>query len=168
MFTPKKRITQKEIVIKERTFIIKKVDALTGCYIAGVMASKLLPAGISGYTGIELPQSNQTMSKEEFASIQKDILSCVFEKLESGLVEVFDDAGHFRITDIDSGLLLRLTIDSLQLNFADFFDESLWKGLIPEPILLILSKPLTSTNLFSHLSRMVFGNKENSGTEHTT
>lgn len=168
MFGGKKRVTEKPVTIGERNFVIKKLDALTGCYVAGILASKMLPAGIAGYTGIELPSSNQTMSKKEFRELQLDILSCVSEKLEAGNIPLFDEGGEARAIGLDAGIIMRLTIESIQFNFTDFFDASLWKGLIPDPLLLILSKPLTSTSLFSLLSRMGTGNKENSGTEPTT
>ena len=167
MLGVKKRVTEKHVEIKGRNFIIKKVDVLTSCYIASILTSKLLPAGIAGYVGIETPLANQTMSKQEFREIQLDILTCVSEKLAADTISIFDESGNPRAVDLDAGLILRLTIESLQFNFTDFFDESLWKDLIPAPLLLILKSPLTSTSLFSFLSRMGIGNKENSGTEHT-
>ena len=76
----KKRETETLIEINGRSFAVKKVDALTGCYLASTMASKMLPAGIAGYTGIDTPTADKKMSKEEFKEFQLDILSCVTEK----------------------------------------------------------------------------------------
>ena len=78
------------------------------------------------------------------------------------------DQGDARVSNLDAGLVMRLTIDSIQFNFIDFFEGSLWKGKIPDQLLLIFSKPLTSTSLLTLLSRMGTGSKKNSGTEHTT
>lgn len=166
----KQRITEKTVPVQGREFYIEKMDAMTGCYIAMQLVTRSLPAGLSAAMGIPAPATNNTMSKSEFVELQKEILSCVSEKLPSGKVPVFDKAGNLAIIGMDTNapLLMRLTIDAVQFNFMDFFDVSLWSGLLPPELATILSQLLTSTNFFSLLSREDTGGSTNSGTAPTT
>lgn len=165
----KKRVTEKVIEIQDRVFVIEKMDAMTGSYIAFSLVSRSVPAAIAGATGIGMPQTGSVMTKKEWIELQKDILSCVSEKLPAGRIKVIDSQGNFGVSGMETNapLLMRLTIDSIQFNFMDFFDVSLWSGLLPPELATILSGLLTSTNFFSLLSRATTGSNTNSGMEPT-
>lgn len=166
----KKRITEKIIEVQERKFVIEKLDAQTGGFIAFTLLSRSVPSMISGAMGVALPQTGTTMSKKEWVELQKDILSCVSEKLPVGKTQIYNEQGNFAVLDMEknAALLMRLTIDAVQFNFMDFFDANLWSGLLPPELGLILSQLLTSTNFFSLLSRGGTGGSTNCGTEPTT
>ena len=63
------------------------------------------------------------MSKQEFIELQKDILSTVYERFESGNKSpVIRENGTYGVSDLSMGLTINLLIASLAFNFKDFFE----------------------------------------------
>jgi hypothetical protein len=133
----KKRETERIFTFEGRTFRVSRLDAMTAMYTATVLMSKGL--GMAGtllnkYAGNSLPPlppNLPAMSKAEFFSLQRDLLSVCAEKLSGGWTKVFDEAGNLALSDFEYNLPLALTLtaNSLVFNLADFFDESLWTKL---------------------------------------
>lgn len=147
-----KRITEKTIHWDGREFKVKKLDAMTGCYILQTLLTKGL--GIIGpvlSSKVEggmpnLPKGLPAMSKQEFFDLQRDLLSVCEEKLSAGYTPVIGENGLPAVEDFDTNapLVLVLTANSLVWNVADFFDASLLKGLKESLAGISLFKPKIS------------------------
>ncbi|MDU4960198.1 MAG: hypothetical protein E6X17_06005 [Sporomusaceae bacterium] len=119
-----KRETEKIITLGERKFKIEKFDALTGSYIAFILAEKFLPAAVEREAGLTaMPRGRTSLSRQEFTELQKDCLSVVSEMLPAGARPVIAENGGWGVNDIakDTRLVLLLTIHALAFNIAGFF-----------------------------------------------
>lgn len=120
-----KRETEKIVTISGRKFKVEKFDALTGSYIAFMLAEKFLPMGLEAKVGLtNMPKGRELLSREEFAQIQKDCLSVVSEVLPARTAPVIAENGLWGVNDIekDTRLVLLLTVHALAFNIAGFFD----------------------------------------------
>lgn len=120
-----KRETEKIVTISGRKFKIEKFDALTGSYIAFMLAEKFLPMGLEAKAGFgDMPKNRQLMSREEFAQLQRDCLSVVSEVLPARSAPVIAENGSWGVENIekDTRLVLLLTVHALAFNVAGFFD----------------------------------------------
>lgn len=129
----KKRETYTTIDHEGRRFIINSYNPLIGNYILIQAITCILPFGIGdvlarSISGSEvkskLGTGSKIMSKEEFIQFQRDVLETVEEEFESGQKSpVIRENGTFGISDVSSGLIVKLLIASLAFNFKDFFNE---------------------------------------------
>jgi hypothetical protein len=130
-----KRQDFKDIILDNRTFRIRKFDALTGSYIAYKLMSEALPMGLGKGLGIPEPKESKTMSKADFIDTQKDCLKVCFEVLPAGEVCIMNENGTFGVLGLerDTKNVLALTAHSLMFNISGFFGEdllgSITKGL---------------------------------------
>ena len=121
------RETSKRVKVQGREFEIRAFDALTGSYIAYVMLQKMLPNGmekqISGVPN--MPEGRETMSKQEFFKLQKDVLSVVYEVLPARTAPIMNKNGSWGVENIENNTLLVmiLTIQALAFNIGGFFGE---------------------------------------------
>lgn len=133
-FSPKKRETYTTYENDGRKFKINAFDPMSGNYILMQILTCVLPFGISDAIKQQAPGSetamkaansnNKMMSKQEFISLQTDILSTVEEVLPSGNTSpVVRENGTYGIEDVTSMLCLKLIIASLTFNYKDFFKE---------------------------------------------
>lgn len=120
-----KRETEKIIELQGRKFKIEKFDALTGSYIAFVLAEKFMPMGLDAKAGLtDMPKDRSLMSKQEFMDLQRDCLGVVSEILPAGARPVLNENGTWGVMDIerDTRLVILLTVHALAFNIAGFFD----------------------------------------------
>lgn len=128
-----KRETKKIVEIQGRKFEIRSFDAFTGSYIAFTLMEKMLPMGMEakvmnavkadgGDAAVCLP-SRALMSKGEFISFQRDVLSVVGEVLPARTAPIFNENGSWGVADIEDNamLVIMLTIHALVFNIAGFF-----------------------------------------------
>lgn len=128
----KKRETSSEFEYEGRNFIINAYDPLTGNYILMQILTQVLPMGLGDAlkkeagSEVNLPKADsgvKLMSKQEFIELQKDILSTVYEKFESGNKSpVIRENGTYGVSDLSMGLTINLLVASLAFNFKDFFE----------------------------------------------
>jgi len=166
----KERVIKKQVEIMGRKFVVEKMNALKGSYVAFQILTKTLPMGLAAKTGISLPSGNQSMSMSEFIELQTSLLSCIKETLRGGDTKILDEGGNFGVEELENNapLLMRLTIESIVFNFSDFFEGALWKDLLPPQLSMILSGLLTSMNFSMPRSQEDSGDSTNSGTAPTT
>lgn len=122
------RKTEDIYEVRGRTFIIKKFDPLVGNYILMQILTMTLPFGlgskISKAVGVDITKGNTSkMSKEEFISLQRDILSFVYEKLPGNNTPVINQNGSYGIADFDMMLAFQLIVSIIAFNFSDFFGD---------------------------------------------
>ena len=133
-FSPKKRETYTTYENEGRKFKINSYDPMSGNYILMQILSCVLPFGISDALKQQVPGSEtamktaniggKMMSKQDFISLQTDILSTVEEILPSGNTSpVVRENGTYGVEDVTSILCLKLIIASLAFNYKDFFKE---------------------------------------------
>lgn len=133
-FSPKKRETYTTFESDERKFKINSFDPMTGNYILMQIISCILPFGITDSIKQQTPGSekimnavnsgNRMISKQEFISLQTDVLSTVEEILPSGNTSpVVRENGTYGVENVTSVLCLKLIIASLSFNYKDFFKE---------------------------------------------
>lgn len=128
-----KRETKKIVEIQGRKFEIRSFDAFTGSYIAFTLMEKMLPMGMEakvinavkadgGDAAVSLP-SRALMSKGEFITFQRDVLSVVGEVLPARTAPIFNENGSWGVADIEDNamLVIMLTIHALVFNIAGFF-----------------------------------------------
>ena len=125
----KERKTQDFYEVNGRTFILKKFDPMIGNYILLQILTMTLPFGlsdkISEAVGSEIGKGSncRNIDKKEFISLQRDILSFVFEKLPGNTPCVINDNGSYGINDFDMILCFQLIVAEIAFNFSDFFGE---------------------------------------------
>ena len=133
---PKARF--KEIEVEGRRFILGKMNPLQGSYIAFKLVGKLLPImknlpeNDEELNLTELACSLETlfdMPQKDFEFIQKSALTCVSEQLPAGNTPVIDRAGNFGVLDVDTPLIMNLTVQSLMFNMSGFFNEGILGSL---------------------------------------
>nr|DAP50307.1 MAG TPA: tail assembly chaperone protein [Caudoviricetes sp.] len=133
-FSPKKRETYTTYETDGRKFKINAFDPMSGNYILMQIISCVLPLGITDALKEQIPGSesamkvansgNKMISKQEFISLQTDILSTVEEYLRGGNTSpVVRENGTYGVEDVTSMLCLKLIIASLTFNYKDFFKE---------------------------------------------
>lgn len=129
-----KRQTKKVVEIQGRKFEIRSFDAFTGSYIAFTLMEKMLPMGMEAKmmnavqadggdaSALSLP-NRALMSKAEFISFQKDVLSVVGEVLPGRTAPLLNENGSWGIEDVadNAMLVIMLTIHALVFNIAGFF-----------------------------------------------
>lgn len=133
-FSPKKRETYTTYETDGRKFKINAFDPMSGNYILMQILTCVLPLGISDALKQQVPGSesamkiannnNKMISKQDFISLQTDILSTVEEYLRGGNTSpVVRENGTYGVDDVSSILCLKLIIASLTFNYKDFFKE---------------------------------------------
>lgn len=133
-FSPKKRETYTTYEFEGRKFKINAFDPMTGNYILMQILTTILPFALGDSISQSIPGSEKAinnaknngkiMSKQEFISLQTDILSTVEEMYNSGLSSpVVRENGTYGVDDVSSIMCLKLIIASLTFNYKDFFKE---------------------------------------------
>lgn len=132
METMNKRETVSTFNLNGREFEINAYDPMEGNYILAQILAFVLPFGIgdmlSASVGTEkqniVPTSGKMMSKQDFMSLQIDILKTVKEVYSTGEKSpVVRENGTYGVEDVTSILCLKLIIASLTFNYKDFFKE---------------------------------------------
>jgi hypothetical protein len=152
-----------------RQFRAGKFDAMTGCYVAMQLMQDVLPAGLNALAGIPVPNGGKTMSKEDFAELQKACLSVCEELLPSGPTLVMNPNGSFGVIglDHDAPTVMILTVRALAWNVKGFFTESALSSMADALKTIFPPDVQTLMNGFMHLLSQASGSSTNSGTEPT-
>lgn len=120
----------KQIMIEDRTFVLKKMPAAKAYAVLVEILTKAMPLDLLlGAMQDFLPASlsnlrgKQVMSMEELEQLQLKLLSSVSEMLNSGPVPVVDSQGHFQVEDLEDDMLLfgTLLVKVVEFQYADFF-----------------------------------------------
>lgn len=150
----------KTVTINNRTFLIRKFDALTGSYtmmkVGGIFASlfnrvdpKLLKVmmnkdkeenkdstdklSIDLLKNIDITgiaSSLLKLSEEDYLYIQNKCLQVCFESLPAGPAQVLNNNGSIGIIDFDAKLAMALTAHALTFNVTDFFGGNLLDSIL--------------------------------------
>lgn len=132
METMNKRETVSTFNLNDREFEINAYDPMEGNYILAQILAFVLPFGIgdmlSASVGTEkqnvIPTSGKMMSKQDFMSLQIDILKTVKEVYSTGEKSpVVRENGTYGVSDVSMMMVLKLIVASLAFNFKDFFRE---------------------------------------------
>ena len=111
-----------------RKFILTKFDPMIGNYILYKLLTFTLPFGLSSKIatmfGMDSLGSGENIGKEEFIELQKDVLSCVYERLPDRDAPILNKNGSYGVSDFTMSLSFVLIIAELGFNFASFFEES--------------------------------------------
>jgi len=130
-----KREEFKIVNLAGRKWRVEKFDALTGSYIAFQIMSKIMPMGLDPKLGVDLPEGRSMMSKSEFAALQKDCLSVVYELVDANgtemPVKLMLDNGVWGVDGLQKDMItvMSLTITALVFNIASFFEGDALKEL---------------------------------------
>lgn len=134
----------KNVVINERTFRIKKFNALTGGYmlikIATILAPFLSTLNLSKFkdvkevSEVKLDSLNISgiaaelgkLSENDFRYVQEKCLQVCSEVLPAGFTPVLNDNGSFGVMGLeeDTMTVLSLTVHTLIFNVKGFFHGS--------------------------------------------
>lgn len=127
----KKRETTSIFEDGDRKFEITSFDPIEGNYILVQIITFVLPFGIgdilSKQFGSEInllkTEAPKMMPKEDFITLQKDILKTINEVYEGGAKSpVLRENGTYGIANVSMSLFVKLIIASLAFNFKDFFE----------------------------------------------
>lgn len=158
------RISEKDITLSGRRFILRKFTPQAGCYWA---------FRLFGTVGISLDQAViihkivefVKMERDQFEQLQRDCLFHVVEPLAAGAVPVMDERGQFRVENVDGPLAFQLTLASFAFSISDFFTEEVLTTMIDQFSGLFFNDVTTeSTNSSTPPSGTDTGNSTNSGT----
>jgi hypothetical protein len=123
----------KYVELDGRKWVIGKMDARTGSYIAAKLMSSALPRGMEEELNIpNMPKNRSFMSKAEFFELQNECLKICYEDLPAGKAPVIGDNDAWGVADIedDMALVVSLTIHALIHNVAGFFKGNALKDLL--------------------------------------
>jgi hypothetical protein len=143
---------QKIIHLGDRQFLIKKMTAKQGSWIAMQLFTKLIPIGIAAFGDMKKANSmikpedikkmnfkmpdlsaiQKIFTEDEFYRLQDTCLSCCYEVLKGGNIPVIGDNGAWGVQGLehDTIKVMSLTINALTLSVAGFFEGNALKELI--------------------------------------
>lgn len=125
---------EKTLIIEDQTFHVRKFTPEVGCYWAARLFGDLMgSASGKGFSMQNLPKIIQDftrMPRQDFALFQRDCLSFVRVKFDSGMHDLVDPDGFLTLVDISSPAVFQLTIHSFMFSMTDFLDPSLLDGLL--------------------------------------
>lgn len=123
-----KRKTEDILEVNGRKFVLTKFDPMLGNYILMKILTYTLPFGLSERIaqtmGVKDVGGSQKIDKEDFIELQKDVLSCVYERLPDRDAPILNKNGSYGVSDFTMSLSFVLIIAELGFNFASFFEES--------------------------------------------
>lgn len=129
---------EKVLELNGSTYRIKKFTPEIACYWAMRLFGDIL-GGLSSKTKFTPSQMTKlidqftkalTKDREQFESFQRDCLSFVMVKFESGLHPLVNSEGFLTQTDLPSPSVFALTIHSFMHSMSDFLDPSLLGNLL--------------------------------------
>lgn len=135
------RITEKQIELEGRKFILRKFDPMFGSYIS-LKIFQSSSGGDKNKFDIE-----NTLSKimgedfEHYVQLQNRILGYCSEILPAGKVPVINSEGNIAVIGLTAPMMLALSVSVILFSLEDFFDKEeseiqknpLQEGLAPQP-----------------------------------
>lgn len=145
----------KEIQIGDNSFQLRKLDPEAGSFILMRMIGAL-QSGVAASTGEanatptgEVPSGEDMVRAVAFGAffrgldfemyrfVQKHCLACVSVLKGDAPIPIVSDGGAWVATEVDSGdvaAIMRLTVEVLVFNFADFFDQGGFGSILDTPV----------------------------------
>jgi hypothetical protein len=123
----------KYIELDGRKWVIGKMDARTGSYIAAKLMVSALPAAMEAQLNLpNMPKGRSFMSKEEFYELQNECLRVCYQDLPAGKAAVISDNDAWGVADVedDMVLVISLTVHALLHNVKGFFEGNAFKDLL--------------------------------------
>lgn len=114
------RITEKQVELKGRKFIIHKFDPLFGSYISLKVLNSSNGKGLDIKNFIDFIIGND---QNEFNKIQKEVLKYCSEMLPSGKVPVINEEGNLAVVDLTTPMIISLFFQTIMFSLQDFFEE---------------------------------------------
>jgi len=143
---------QKLITLGKRQFLIKKMTAKQGSWIAMQLFTKLIPIGVAAFGDIkkantmiepddikklnfkmpDLSAIQKIFTEEEFSRLQDTCLSCCYEVLKGGNIPVIGTNGAWGVEGLEYDIIkvMALTINALTFSVAGFFEENALQELM--------------------------------------
>ena len=135
------RITEKEIELEGRKFVLRKFDPMFGSYIS----LKIFQS--SGDEGKGKFNIEATLTKimgdnyESYAQLQNRILGYCSEVLPAGKIPVINNEGNIAIIGLTAPMMLALSVSVILFSLEDFFDKEeqealknqAQEALVPQP-----------------------------------
>lgn len=123
---------EKEIEIEGTTFKIKKFTPDVACFWATRLFGDLMSkaSGISRQALAEFVQGFTKMERKDFSALQKDCLSFIQIKFESGWHPLLNSEGYCTKTDLSNPDILALMTHSFMFSISDFFAQSRLESLL--------------------------------------
>lgn len=141
---------QKIIHLGKRQFLIKKMTAKQGSWVAMQLFTKLIPIGVAAFGDMakakamikpetipetkpsmldslkDLPAIQKLLTEEEFSRLQDTCLSCCYEVLKGGNIPVIGANGSWGVEGLEYDIVkvMALTINALTFSVAGFFEEN--------------------------------------------
>jgi len=127
-------LDEKSVSLAGNEYIVKKFTPQIGCYWAFKILGKLMSGATSAqFTGLDvgkIVENFTEMEPKEFERFQKDCLSFVFIRFDSGLHPLVNSEGFFTQPDLAGPVAFLLTIESFKHSIFDFFGEEVLKSLL--------------------------------------
>jgi hypothetical protein len=127
----------KDIEIEGVRYRVEKIPAMTGCWIATQLFTKMMPMGMETQAGIEnLPNNRPSMTEQEFYDLQSYCLMACKRYETVGSTEVampvMSEKGKFAIPELiyDLTTIIGLTVHVLAYNVSTFFKGGALKALV--------------------------------------
>lgn len=165
-----KHLQEKELTLGSSTFKIRKFTPDVACYWATRLFGDLM-AQANGFSLEKLPEIVKDftrMERKDFAAFQRDCLSFVTVKFESGWHSLLNSDGHITKTDLKNPEIMALSIHSFMFSIADFFDPALLETMLGAlPVSETEETTTGSSDSFTFPSVSNIGVRTISGTENT-
>ena len=117
------RITEKEIELEGRKFILRKFDPMFGSYIS-LKIFQSSSGGDKNKFDIE-----NTLSKimgedfDHYVQLQNKILGYCSEVLPAGKISIINSEGNIAVIGLTAPMMLALSVSVILFSLEDFFDK---------------------------------------------
>lgn len=116
------RVTEKELEIEGRKFVLKKFDPMFGSYIS----LKVFQTDNEGKGKINVENALTKIMGEDFAhyaQLQGKILGYCSEVLPAGRIPVINSEGNVAIIGLTAPMTLALSVAVIMFSLEDFFEK---------------------------------------------
>lgn len=116
------RVTEKELEIEGRKFVLKKFDPMFGSYIS----LKVFQTDNEGKGKINVENALTKIMGEDFAhyaQLQGKILGYCSEVLPAGRIPVINSEGNIAIIGLTAPMTLALSVAVIMFSLEDFFEK---------------------------------------------
>lgn len=144
----------KDVKIGEHTYIIGRLDAVTGSWIVALLLTKMLPMGMENQEGMEALAAQErprsSMTEQEFRNIQHHCIKvCKRYQEEDGVaLDILRRDGRQNFPDLqyDIKTYVGLTVHTLLFNILPLFSSGMMEDLEKELPTTPIRMPKSSTS----------------------